>query len=131
MADNNGYPIKPAVQEQPTRPKWVRPAAAAALLAVATAVALAVALPITIKQRSAKYEPLEVKSLEEPLKGIDRTYFLAADVVDWDYAPTGNNLCKGTPFGEHEELYVTAGAGRKYKKALFREYTDRTFKVRG
>lgn len=124
-------PVKPEAAPAPApRPRWVLPAAAAGLLVLATGVAIAIALPITMRNNSSRgFTPLSADGLEVPPGGVDRTYYLAADAVDWDYAPTGKNLCKGTPFGDHEALYVSQGAGRKYKKAVYREYTDDTFKV--
>ncbi len=61
-----------------------------------------------------------------------RTYNIAADEVEWDYAPTGQNGCENRPFNEDEDVFVTnsldpARIGRKYKKAVYRQYTDSTF----
>jgi hephaestin len=61
---------------------------------------------------------------------VTRTYYVAADKVAWDYAPTGSNQITGQPFGETENTFVQSGPnriGRVYKKALFREYTDGSF----
>ena len=61
-----------------------------------------------------------------------RTYYIAADDVEWDYAPTGTNLTEGRPFNEDEKAFMEAGPtviGRKAKKAIYREYTDATFKT--
>lgn len=61
-----------------------------------------------------------------------RTYYVAADEVEWDYAPSGRNLISGLPFGEDESQWVATGPdriGRVYLKALYREYTDSTFTV--
>ncbi len=58
------------------------------------------------------------------------TYYIAADEVEWDYAPGGVNQITGQPFGEEEAFWVESGPhriGKVYKKALFREYTDETF----
>ena len=58
------------------------------------------------------------------------TYYIAADEVEWDYAPGGVNQITGQPFGEAEAFWVESGPhriGKVYKKALFREYTDETF----
>jgi FtsP/CotA-like multicopper oxidase with cupredoxin domain len=58
------------------------------------------------------------------------TYFVAADDVVWDYAPTGRNLMFDRELGEHEAIWTASGLdriGRVYKKALYREYTDETF----
>jgi len=62
--------------------------------------------------------------------GVTRTYYIAADEVVWDYAPTGANAAEGRPFHAFEKPWMEAGpnvAGRKAKKALYREYTDATF----
>jgi manganese oxidase len=59
-----------------------------------------------------------------------RVYFVAADEVEWDYAPSGMNLITGAPFGPQENIFVESGPGRigrKYHKLLYREYTDETF----
>jgi FtsP/CotA-like multicopper oxidase with cupredoxin domain len=62
--------------------------------------------------------------------GVTRTYFIAADEVVWDYAPSGANVITGKEFGEEEDHWMASGptrVGRVYKKALYREYTDSTF----
>jgi manganese oxidase len=59
-----------------------------------------------------------------------RTYFIAADEVNWDYAPQGRNMITGQPFGDTENVFVQNGPdriGSTYRKALYREYTDATF----
>jgi hephaestin len=59
-----------------------------------------------------------------------RTYYIAAEDVVWDYAPSGNNRISGKPF-EGFELFVAAASpltlGRTYRKTVFREYTDASF----
>jgi len=58
------------------------------------------------------------------------TYFVAADQVEWDYAPGDTNRVTGKPFGEEEGWWVSPGdvrIGDVYQKALYREYTDSTF----
>jgi FtsP/CotA-like multicopper oxidase with cupredoxin domain len=59
-----------------------------------------------------------------------RTYFVAAEEVTWDYAPSGQNEAMARPFNAFEKNYMESGPtkiGRKYKKAIYREYTDATF----
>lgn len=59
-----------------------------------------------------------------------RTYYIAADEVAWDYAPTGADRITGEPFDEIAETWMGQGPdriGRVYKKALYRAYTDSTF----
>lgn len=64
--------------------------------------------------------------------GTTRTYYIAADEVTWDYAPAGKNVITGQPFKGMEDIWTRRGPtqiGTKYKKAIFREYTDSTFKT--
>src|SRR4051812_25716513 len=69
--------------------------------------------------------------------GVTRTYYVAADEVAWDFAPSGMNKITGQPFGDTENVFMQNGSdriGRVYRKALYREYTDATFtklKARG
>ena len=67
---------------------------------------------------------------QSPETGRVRTYYIAADEVVWDYAPQGTNVIAGRPFAGIENLWTQPGPtqiGSKYKKALYREYTDSTF----
>src|SRR5437773_2024555 len=59
-----------------------------------------------------------------------RTYYIAADEVDWDYAPQGKDMISGEPFTDEENVFVANGddrIGSTYRKALYREYTDASF----
>jgi FtsP/CotA-like multicopper oxidase with cupredoxin domain len=56
------------------------------------------------------------------------TYFIAADEVDWDYTPQGRGLT-GTPHLEIEDETPSGTVHRIYRKAIFREYTDATFRT--
>jgi len=59
-----------------------------------------------------------------------RTYYIAADPVDWDFAPKGIDEISGKPFNADENVFVQRGEhriGDTYRKALYREYTDDTF----
>jgi len=61
-----------------------------------------------------------------------RVHYIAADEVVWDYAPRGTNLITGRDFEGIQELWTKRAAtqiGTRYKKALFREYTDSTFRT--
>src|SRR5262249_48554530 len=70
-----------------------------------------------------------------PLKGQStsgktRVYHIAADEIQWDYAPTGRDEVMGRPFDALQKGYTESGPhklGRVCKKALFREYTDENF----
>ena len=59
-----------------------------------------------------------------------RTYYIAADQVRWDYAPSGKNLITGEPFDDVANVFMAAGpdrVGHVYLKSEYREYTDATF----
>lgn len=62
--------------------------------------------------------------------GKIRNYFVAAEDVIWDYAPSGRNLITDQPFTEQQAYVMEASdtrMGRRFKKALYFEYTDDTF----
>ena len=62
--------------------------------------------------------------------GKTRTYFIAADEVQWDYAPSGKNLITGKPFDDVANVFVAPGpdrVGHIYMKSQYREYTDASF----
>jgi hephaestin len=63
--------------------------------------------------------------------GQIRSYFIAADEVVWDYAPSGRNQVTGEVFTHPlERLIALPGKGvigPKYKKTIYREYTDASF----
>jgi hephaestin len=72
----------------------------------------------------------EVTAADDHDGGKVREYFIAADEVEWDYAPANKNLVTGEDFGENEGVFVAHGPdriGRIYKKAVFRAYTDDSF----
>lgn len=59
-----------------------------------------------------------------------RVYYVAADEVEWDYAPVHRNLMMNMPLDAGQKAFVETGPntiGSKNKKALFREYTDSSF----
>ena len=65
--------------------------------------------------------------------GQVRRYFIQAEEVAWDYAPDRRDRVAGGPFGEDAKVFVARGRdriGSVYRKALFRGYTDDTFRTR-
>lgn len=63
-------------------------------------------------------------------QGKTRTYYIAADEVNWNYAPSGRDEAMGMPFDKISNLYTQPGPhriGSVYKKAVYREYTDASF----
>jgi hypothetical protein len=61
----------------------------------------------------------------------ERLYYIAADEVVWDYAPSyPNNPIMGELFSSEESVYLKQGddrIGRRYLKAVYHEYTDGSF----
>jgi FtsP/CotA-like multicopper oxidase with cupredoxin domain len=63
--------------------------------------------------------------------GRTRTYYIRADEVTWNYAPTGRNGITGARFDEVARRYVASGPGRigsRYVKCLYRGYTGPSFR---
>jgi FtsP/CotA-like multicopper oxidase with cupredoxin domain len=61
-----------------------------------------------------------------------RTYYIAADEVLWDYAPSGRDEMMGHAL-DSAEFAIGNGPARQarvFRKAVYREYTDSTFRVR-
>jgi FtsP/CotA-like multicopper oxidase with cupredoxin domain len=59
-----------------------------------------------------------------------RTYYVAAEEVTWDYAPSGRNLITDSDWNDVQKPFMTAGklhVGHVARKAIYREYTDSTF----
>lgn len=65
-----------------------------------------------------------------PAAAAERVHYIAAEVVDWDYAPLGSDHMMGHAFDEAQRLWVAqeeGRIGRVYRKAVFRAYTDESF----
>ncbi|XP_037323341.2 ferroxidase HEPHL1 isoform X1 [Pungitius pungitius] len=68
--------------------------------------------------------------------GVVRNYYLAAEKVQWSYAPSGRDLIHDvslTEAGSASEVFFVrdgGGIGGDYMKVLYVEYTDATFTVR-
>ncbi|HKW44413.1 MAG TPA: multicopper oxidase domain-containing protein [Candidatus Eremiobacteraceae bacterium] len=58
-----------------------------------------------------------------PAQAAVRTYFIAADEVLWDYAPGGQDLISGRPLPS----LPPSALGRRYRKVIYRAYTDASF----
>ncbi|HET7422297.1 MAG TPA: multicopper oxidase domain-containing protein [Gemmatimonadales bacterium] len=62
--------------------------------------------------------------------GRTHTYYIAADEVLWDYAPSGKDLVTGQAFDAVSRQYAEPGPGsigHVARKSLYREYTDSSF----
>jgi hephaestin len=58
------------------------------------------------------------------------TYYVAADEVEWNYAPAGVDKMMGMEFMGYSKVFTEKGPhriGTTYLKAIYREYTDETF----
>lgn len=92
------------------------------------------AMPMAREYREDKAKPVhpskgKMPALEESKAGLVRTYFIAADEIDWDYTPRGRNLA-GLPHVETAEDETGLGIRHRiYHKAIYQEYTDATFKT--
>ncbi|GFH26938.1 uncharacterized protein HaLaN_25172, partial [Haematococcus lacustris] len=70
------------------------------------------------------------------MTGVTRTYYIAAEEVTWDYAPSGGQMCSGEvePFDEDAAVFLGPPEGIRigsnYTKAQFFEYTDANFSTR-
>lgn len=92
-----------------------------ALMVVFVLALLAVVITIT---------NLDPKGKTTSRSGTVRTYYIAAEEVMWDYAPSGINQITGEPFDSVAQIYTASGPqriGTVYKKAIYREYTDGSF----
>jgi len=62
--------------------------------------------------------------------GKVRNYYVAADEVEWNYAPDGINKMMGMKFEGYPKVFAEQGPhriGTTYRKAVYREYSDDTF----
>ena len=63
--------------------------------------------------------------------GVTRTYYIAADEVEWDYAPSGRDEMMGHGLDTVEMGIANGprGIASRFLKARYREYTDSTFRT--
>ena len=64
------------------------------------------------------------------VSAVTRTYYVAADQVAWNYAPSGINEITGEPFDDDANVFVEQGPqriGSTYLKSLYRDYTNASF----
>uniref|UniRef100_H2Z3W5 ferroxidase n=1 Tax=Ciona savignyi TaxID=51511 RepID=H2Z3W5_CIOSA len=59
----------------------------------------------------------------------NKTYYLAINEIIWDYAPSGLNLVTGNRLEDEKiaRIYSSMYIGKRYKKAVFRAYTNSSF----
>lgn len=64
--------------------------------------------------------------------GATRTYFIAADEIEWNYTPDGKDVMMARSFDAYARVFAEHAPDRigcTYRKAVFREYTDDTFRT--
>jgi FtsP/CotA-like multicopper oxidase with cupredoxin domain len=69
-------------------------------------------------------------SASKKAPGTTHTYYVAADEVEWNYAPAEMDHMTGKPYDQRARLFIENDAGhigRIFKKAVYREYTDASF----
>jgi hypothetical protein len=75
--------------------------------------------------------PLPEQPQQQPGQAPAQRYFIAAEAVEWDYAPLGLDGCTGEAFGEGARVFVErvngSTIGSRYLKALYVQYTDESF----
>ena len=65
-----------------------------------------------------------------PPVGKTRTYYIAAEEIEWNYTPEGKDIMMAHDFDPYARVFTAPAAdriGALYRKAVFREYTDATF----
>ncbi|XP_044077458.1 ferroxidase HEPHL1 [Siniperca chuatsi] len=70
----------------------------------------------------------------EGTRSRERVYYVGIIEDWWDYAPSGKNLLNGEDVenDEHASVFLEKGPhriGSVYKKAMFRQYTDATYRL--
>jgi len=73
-----------------------------------------------------------VRAVAAGTEGRVHTYYVAADEIEWNYAPSGLDRMMGMKFMGEATIFTEHGAhriGTVYRKALYREYTDNTFSM--
>ncbi len=76
--------------------------------------------------------PSRAETTATSTSGTVRTYYIAADIMNWDYAPRKMDVVMGRPFSADEAVYTVSGKhriGSVYRKVMYREYTDATFRT--
>jgi hypothetical protein len=70
-------------------------------------------------------------AIAQETQGVTRTHYIAADEIAWDYIPSGRDMMMGMAPEDYAKFYTQHGPGfigKVYRKAVYREYTDATFR---
>ena len=74
-----------------------------------------------------EFKPWAPASASQTDESKTARYYIAADEVEWDYAPIGRDKCSDQEFDEVSHIYTSKGPhriGTKYIKAIYREYSS-------
>lgn len=128
---------------EPPRPRRAGWRSTEVVLAMLLAVALTVLLIQTTRSgggTSGMDHSGSSDSAAMPAGGKTRTYYIAANPVDWDYAPAQKDLAMGASdpdapggngdFSKEAKVYTQHSknrVGTVYRKCLYQGYTDKTF----
>ena len=58
-----------------------------------------------------------------------RTAFIAAEKIEWDYAPWKLDFCSGLQWTSESVVFGKQGIGTSFYKAVYRGYSDSSFNV--
>lgn len=115
-------PVKPAPKAEPASSgaSWKIAVAVIATTVVVLGIGLGVGLGVGLRNKD---------------NGDDftaqRTLYIAAEEIEWDYAPSKKNLCYDTLSDFMEVTKAMDNVGGTWKKAMYQEYTDSSFTVGG
>jgi len=99
---------------------------------IALAVALTGVVVYVFTENSHQSTMMMETSTPDQFQGMTRTYYIASDEVNWNYAPAEINLITGKPYDNDTGLYVKNTKdriGSVYLKCLYQGYTDDTFTI--
>jgi manganese oxidase len=89
--------------------------------------------PTGLNAQETSTNPVLLRAFQPALPGGKlRTYYIAAEEIDWNYAPSGRDEMMGMAFMANADLYVKRESGRPgliHRKAVYVEYSDDTFKT--
>jgi len=79
--------------------------------------------------------PMATPAVQSSGPGKTREYFISAEEIDWDYAPSGMDMITGERLEDEPEAAVFTKPGpdrigRVYRKAQYQAFTDETFATR-
>uniref|UniRef100_A0A671T3V5 ferroxidase n=1 Tax=Sinocyclocheilus anshuiensis TaxID=1608454 RepID=A0A671T3V5_9TELE len=82
---------------------------------------------LNIKTCDEYTEPKRRLTIQQKQESQEWTYYIAAEEMIWDYAP---NMPENMDGYVHHDSSIGHRIGKKYKKAVFTQYKDGTFKER-